>query len=302
MKMKLRKRFRITKEALHKELREHKSSFIVYMILRILVILMMILQFFNGNYENVFLCILTLLLLIVPSLIQINLKIELPTALEITILIFIFAAEILGEIQSYYLKFPFWDTALHTINGFLMAAIGFALVDILNRSKKVSFQLSPAFVSIVAFCFSMTIGVMWEFFEFGVDTFFALDMQKDTIIQHFNSVALDPTKSNIPVVISNIHEVLVNGKDLGINGYLDIGLIDTMKDLIVNFIGAVVFSIIGFFYIKNRGNSKLASRFIPRLKNKNADFLAQAEKRFNNHTSADPENSRQKDSVHDDRT
>lgn len=301
MKMKLRKRFRITKEALHKELREHKSSFIVYMILRILVILMMILQFFNGNYENVFLCILTLLLLIVPSLIQINLKIELPTALEITILIFIFAAEILGEIQSYYLKFPFWDTALHTINGFLMAAIGFALVDILNRSKKVSFQLSPAFVSIVAFCFSMTIGVMWEFFEFGVDTFFALDMQKDTIIQHFNSVALDPTKSNIPVVISNIHEVLVNGKDLGINGYLDIGLIDTMKDLIVNFIGAVVFSIIGFFYIKNRGNSKLASRFIPRLKNKNADFLAQAEKRFNNHTSADPENSRQKDSVHDDR-
>ena len=302
MKMKLRKRFRITKEALHKELREHKSSFIVYMILRILVILMMILQFFNGNYENVFLCILTLLLLIVPSLIQINLKIELPTALEITILLFIFAAEILGEIQSYYLKFPFWDTSLHTINGFLMAAIGFALVDILNRSKKVSFQLSPAFVSIVAFCFSMTIGVMWEFFEFGMDTFFALDMQKDTIIQHFNSVALDPTKSNIPVVISNIHEVFVNGKDLGINGYLDIGLIDTMKDLIVNFIGAVVFSIIGFFYIKNRGNSKLASRFIPRLKNKNADFLAQAEKRFNNHTSANPENSTQKDPVHDDRT
>ena len=302
MKMKLRKRFRITKEALHKELREHKSSFIVYMILRILVILMMILQFFNGNYENVFLCILTLLLLIVPSLIQINLKIELPTALEITILLFIFAAEILGEIQSYYLKFPFWDTALHTINGFLMAAIGFALVDILNRSKKVSFQLSPAFVSIVAFCFSMTIGVMWEFVEFGMDTFFTLDRQKDTIIQHFNSVALDPTKSNIPVVISNIHEVFVNGKDLGINGYLDIGLIDTMKDLIVNFIGAVVFSIIGFFYIKNRGNSKLASRFIPRLKNKNADFLAQAEKRFNNHTSANPENSTQKDPVHDDRT
>ena len=143
---------------------------------------------------------------------------------------------------------------------------------------------------------------MWEFFEFGMDTFFALDMQKDTIIQHFNSVALDPTKSNIPVVISNIHEVFVNGKDLGINGYLDIGLIDTMKDLIVNFIGAVVFSIIGFFYIKNRGNSKLASRFIPRLKNKNADFLAQAEKRFNNHTSANPENSTQKDPVHDDRT
>lgn len=163
MKLQLKKRWKVMKAALHMELREHKSSFIVYMTLRVMVILMMILQFFNKNYENVFLCILTLLLLIVPSLIQINLKIELPTALEITILIFIFAAEILGEIQSYYIKVPSWDTALHTINGFLMAAIGFALVDILNQSKKVSMKLSPLFVAIVAFCFSMTIGVVWEF-------------------------------------------------------------------------------------------------------------------------------------------
>ena len=134
MKLKLKKRMKVMKKALHMELREHKSSFIVYVVLRLLVILMMILQIFNRNYENVFLCILTLILLIIPSFIQINLKIELPTALEITILLFIFAAEILGEIQAYYLKFPFWDTVLHTVNGFLMAAIGFALVDILNRS------------------------------------------------------------------------------------------------------------------------------------------------------------------------
>ena len=161
--MKIKKRLRVMNKALHMELREHKSSFVVYVVLRMLVILMMILQIFNRNYENVFLCILTLILLIMPSLVQINLKIELPTALEITILIFIFAAEILGEIQSYYIKFAFWDTVLHTINGFLMAAIGFALVDILNRSKKFSIQLSPVFVAIVAFCFSMTIGVIWEF-------------------------------------------------------------------------------------------------------------------------------------------
>ena len=102
------------KRAIHMEIREHKSSFVVYMVLRIMVILMMILQIFNKNYENVFLCILTLLLFIVPSFIQVNLKIELPTALEITILVFIFAAEILGEIQAYYIKFPFWDTVLHT--------------------------------------------------------------------------------------------------------------------------------------------------------------------------------------------
>lgn len=259
------------------ELREHKSSFIVYVVLRLLVILMMILQIFNRNYENVFLCILTLILLIIPSFIQINLKIELPTALEITILLFIFAAEILGEIQAYYLKFPFWDTVLHTVNGFLMAAIGFALVDILNRSKKFSIQLSPAFVAIVAFCFSMTIGVVWEFFECGMDQLFGLDMQKDTIVHTIKSVMLDPTKSNRPVGIRDIQSVMVNGQDLGLGGYLDIGLLDTMKDLFVNFIGAVVFSILGYFYVKKRGKGILAKRFIPRLKSKDADFLEKAE-------------------------
>ena len=252
------------------------------MVLRALVILTMILQFFNKNYENVFLCGLTLLLLIVPSFIQVRMKIELPTALEITILVFIFAAEILGEIQSYYIRVPVWDTVLHTINGFLMAAIGFALVDILNRSKKVTFQLSPLFVSIVAFCFSMTIGVIWEFFEFGMDQFFDLDMQKDTIVNVINSVMLDPTGSNIPVSIRNITDVSVNGKSMGLGGYLDIGLIDTMKDLLVNFIGAVVFSVIGYFYIKNRGKGRFARRFIPRLKSKDADFLEQAEEEVEN--------------------
>lgn len=275
--MKLRKRMRVMGRALHMELREHKSSFLVYVTLRLLVILMMILQIFNRNYENVFLCVLTLVLLLIPSLIQINLKIELPTAMEITILVFIFAAEILGEIQSYYIKFPFWDTVLHTINGFLMAAIGFALVDILNRSKKFSIQLSPVFLAIVAFCFSMTIGVIWEFFEYGMDQFLGLDMQKDTVIQGFSSVLLDPTKSNIPVPVQDITEVLVNGRDLGLGGYLDIGLIDTMNDLFVNFVGAVLFSIIGYFYVKSRGKGKFARRFIPRLKSRDADFLRKAE-------------------------
>ena len=264
------------KRAIHMEIREHKSSFVVYMVLRIMVILMMILQIFNKNYENVFLCILTLLLFIVPSFIQVNLKIELPTALEITILVFIFAAEILGEIQAYYIKFPFWDTVLHTINGFLMAAIGFALADILNRSKKISFQLSPAFLAIVAFCFSMTIGVIWEFFECGMDLFFGFDMQKDTIVNSISSVMLDPTGGNTPTAIHNITDVMVNGKSLGLGGYLDLGLLDTMKDLFVNFIGAVVFSVIGYFYVKSRGQGKFAKRFIPRLKNKSADFLEQA--------------------------
>lgn len=274
--MKLKKKLKTMSRALKLEIREHKSSFMVYVILRALVILMMVLQIFNRNFENVFLCALTLLLLMVPSFIQVNLKIELPTGLEIIILLFIFAAEILGEIQAYYIKFTGWDTMLHTMNGFLMAAIGFSLVDILNRNERFSFKLSPVFVAIVAFCFSMTIGVIWEFFEFGMDQIFRLDMQKDTVIHSISTVMLDPSGGNHPKIITGITDVAVNGQELELGGYLDIGLIDTMKDLLVNFIGAVVFSIVGFFYIKNRGKGKFAQRLIPRLKNEDADFLKQA--------------------------
>ena len=269
MRQKIKDRMR----ALKMEIREHKSSFIVYVTLRALVILVMILQIFNRNYEGVFYCILTLILLMIPSFIQMELKIELPTTLEIFILIFIFAAEILGEIGSYYTKVANWDTMLHTINGFLAAAIGFSLVDILNRNEKVKVQLSPLFMAVVAFCFSMTIGVMWEVWECGMDLFLGMDMQKDTIVHSISTVMLEPTGGNRVVHIDNIKNTAVNGMELGLGGYLDIGLIDTMKDLFVNFIGAVVFSIIGFFYVKQRGKGKFANRFIPRIKDENADFL-----------------------------
>ena len=181
------------------------------------------------------------------------------------VLLFIFAAEILGELQSYYVKFPYWDTMLHTVNGFLFAAFGFALVDIFNRNQKFSVRMSPLYLAIVAFCFSMTIGVLWEFFEFGCDRIFGTDMQKDFVVTSFSSVYLNPDGVNIPVVVDNIADTAVNGQSLGINGYLDIGLFDTMKDLIVNFIGAVIFSVIGFIYVKGRekGRGTIARQFIP---------------------------------------
>ena len=260
-------------KALWLELREHKSSFIVYTCLRVLVIIMAVIQVLNQNYENVFLCILTLFLLILPSAAQVTMRIELPTVLESIILIFIFAAEILGEISEFYLLFPFWDTMLHTMNGFLAAAIGFSMVDLLNRSDKVLFQLSPMFTAIVALCFSMTIGVVWEFFEFAMDQLGGLDMQKDTVIHTISSVMLNSQGKNVPVVISGIQEVMVNGQELGLGGYLDIGLLDTMEDLIVNFIGAVVFSVFGYFYVKNRGKGNLVWRLIPRKKEKERDYL-----------------------------
>ena len=260
-------------EAMRLELREHRSSFLVYVILRSLVVVMMILQLLNRNYENVFLCGLTLLLLIIHSFVHVTFRVELPTTLEIIILLFIFAAEILGEISEFYLVFPFWDTVLHTLNGFLAAAIGLSLVDLLNRSEKIIFHLSPLFTAIVAFCFSMTIGVVWEFFEFGMDMAFGLDMQKDTIIHAIHSVTLDPAGKNIPYAIQGITQTAVNGVDMGIGGYLDIGLIDTMQDLLVNFIGAFVFSVIGFFYVKNQGKKSVADRFVPHRKGQEADYL-----------------------------
>lgn len=261
--MKKEKKQHLFWQSVKHELRENRRTFLVYSALRVLVVGMMVLQIFNKNYQNVFLCILTLILMIMPSVVQATFKVEFPSLLEIIILLFIFSAEILGEISAFYIKFQYWDTILHTLNGFLCAAIGFSLVEIMNDNKKLKFELSPLFMAIVAFCFSMTIGVLWEFFEFAMDTLYHLDMQKDTIIHSISSVALDMTKTNTPVTIENITDVVVNGQSLSINGYLDIGLFDTMFDLIVNFIGAAVFSILGFFYVKYKDTKSFVNGLIP---------------------------------------
>ena len=258
-------RKKIHSVTLREQIKQAPLLFAIYVILRISVILVMIAQIMNRDWHNVMLCVLTLVLFTVPSFIEKNWHIDIPSTLEVIILLFIYSAEISGEIRSYYINIPGWDTVLHTITGFLSAAIGFSLVDIINRSERTKLYLSPLYVAIGAFCFSMTIGVLWEFFEFSMDWFFGLDMQKDTIINTINTVVLDPTRSNKVVTITGITSTAVNGVDLGINGYLDIGLIDTMKDLFVNLIGALVFSFIGFFYIKNRGTGKFARRFIPTM-------------------------------------
>ena len=243
---------------------------VVYVLLRLSVIAMLIAQFFNGNYENTFLCVLVLVLFCLPALFERRLNIDLPDTLEIIILLFIYAAEILGEIQAYYIQFPYWDTMLHTLNGFLCAAIGFSLVDILNRNERISLSLSPFFMAVVAFCFSMTIGVLWEFFEFAMDHLVLFDMQKDTVLNTISTVMLDPDHGTKAIVRKDITDVILvyaNGAQeaLGLGGYLDVGIVDTMKDLFVNFIGAVVFSFVGYFYVKSRGRGRFARRFIPKV-------------------------------------
>ena len=254
-----------TARRLKATIRQQPAVFAVYVVLRLIVVAELVLSILRGEYESAFICLLVLILFILPFFIQQNFGIQLPTTLEIIILLFIFAAEILGELEGYFITYPDWDTMLHTTTGFLCAATGFALIDILNRNSRIKFHLSPIYVALAAFCFSMTMGVLWEFFEFGMDRLFHLDMQKDTVVQSITSVMLDPTNSNTPITIDGIHSVAVNGNDLGFDGYLDIGLYDTMEDLFVNFIGAVTFSVIGYFYIKHRGKGKLARAFIPTL-------------------------------------
>ena len=251
--------------------RERRSVFVVYWVLRLIVIGSLVLSIINGDYDSAFICILVLFLFALPYFIQTNFDIRFPNTLEIIIRVFIFAAEILGELSNYFVYYPYWDTMLHTTWGFLCAAVGFSLVDILNRAENIKVKLSPVYLAVCAFCFSMTIGVIWEFFEFGMDYLFHMDMQKDTVIHAFSSVSLDETMSNIPVRLENITDVAVNGESLGLGGYLDIGLYDTMEDLFVNFIGALVFSIIGYFDAKSRGKNKLASRFIPRVGTENGE-------------------------------
>ena len=233
-------------------------------VLSLLILLTLIRSIFMHRFENVFVCVLSLVLFAMPLLIERSLAIDIPPLMEAIIYCFIYAAEILGEINSFYTLIPGWDTMQHTINGFLVAAVGFCLVDLFDRSERFSFKLSPLFLAIVAFCFSMTVGVLWEFFEFGADQFFGTDMQKDFIVQQVNSVTLNPSGLN-EVVHVPIESLVVNGEDWMEfpGGYVDIGLIDTMKDLQVNFIGAVAFSLIGFFYVKSRGKGRLAASLIP---------------------------------------
>lgn len=244
-----------------------RSSLVIYLILRFLVIICMILQILRGDLNNALLCLLSLILLFAPLFIQNKLEITLPNDLEIAIYLFIFSAEILGEIDNFFGIIPYWDIILHTINGFLATAVGFSLVDLLNKNSK-NINLSPFYLCLVAFCFSMTIGVLWEFFEYGCDKFLNVDMQKDTVIQKISSVALNPDGENKAVVVDDIGKTIIydtNGDVLQVidNGYLDIGLNDTIEDLFVNFIGAIVFSCFAFFDLKHNRSNSFINRFVP---------------------------------------
>jgi len=170
------------------------------------------------QWFNALLITILLLTTVLPTLLKRWVEIRIPPELHAVALLFVFAAIFLGEMRSYYLKFWWWDLALHTTSGFLLGIVGFLLVYILNESRSIEFRMKQGFVAFFSFAFALAAGSVWEVFEFGMDRLFGLNMQKS-------------------------------------------GLIDTMTDLILNTIGALTMSILGYFYMK-RGLSSIFARML----------------------------------------
>jgi len=197
-----------------------KLNVIITNLIRILLITIIIQEVLTKNYSQIFVAVITLALTYYPSLLEKKFKVYLPSTMQIIITLFIFAAQYLGEMKDFYRLFSWWDIMLHTISGVIIGVIGFMFVYLLNEKYGTGVNLSPFFVAMFAFCFAVTVGVFWEIFEFGVDRIFNLNMQK------------------------------FRYPELGDNG-----LLDTMIDLIVDSIGALVTVVIGYFYMrKEEGN------------------------------------------------
>lgn len=166
-------------------------------------------------------CLLGVVAIFLPSMLEKKLKFEIPSSMEILYVIFLYCAIFLGEVRNFYYLVPHWDTILHTFSGAMLGALGFSVVSLMNQHKKWHLNLSPSFVAFFALCFAITLGVVWEIYEFTFDGILGLNMQKFA---------------------------LENGTQL-IGRY---ALMDTMKDLIVDAFGAFVVSVIGFISLKHK--------------------------------------------------
>jgi hypothetical protein len=170
-------------------------------------------------------CILGIAVLFLPSALERKLKMSFPGTMHVIFVFFIYAAIILGQVRGYYQKFFHWDTLLHTFSGIMLSAFGFCIIDIINKSPKINLGLSDWFMAFFSFCFAIMLDTIWEIIEFAMDVVFDLNMQQ----------------YNLP------------------DGTILIGhlaVVDTMKDLIVDVLGALFISILGYILLKNRKKSK----------------------------------------------
>lgn len=206
-------------------------------------------------YQNALYAVLTLLILVLLIMIEIFLKIRIPIVILILILIIPVGA-LLGNSFNLYTEIPWLDDFLHTISGFVFACIGFGICEMffgkINNVKQFVGYL------IIGFVFSLAIGLIWEMFEFAGTMIFNIDMQEDTIINNIYSFLLSGNHYEM-IKINDITKTIIyyqNGQIFEINGYLDIGLYDTLTDMLVCLIGSVIYlvvMIIGY----NKNNYKI---------------------------------------------
>ncbi len=186
-----------------------------------------------SNIINAFTALLGLGLTFVPEAVE-NIskkRLRFSSGMKIAIVLFIFGSELLGEINSFYDKIPWWDSMLHSLSGVILAIIGFMLVYAMNEAEKVNLSLSPLFIAAFAFFFAVACGAIWEIFEYGADRLFSMNMQKFRPPMGVNTLFTDSWR-------------------------YDAGLIDTMNDLILDSISALIVAFLGFLKIKSRKNIK----------------------------------------------
>lgn len=166
-------------------------------------------------------CLLGIIALALPTLISHKWKLEIPSGIYILYVLFLYCSIFLGEVGSFYYAVPNWDTCLHAFSGAMIGALGFSVIRLLNEEESIHMKLSPLFVAVFSFCFSLALGAIWEIYEYVVDGVMGLNMQK-----------------------------YVTAEGVALTGQTALG--DTMKDIIVDTLGALVISVIGYISLKYR--------------------------------------------------
>lgn len=246
-------------------------NLVTYIFTRMIFLFAGVLSVLRKDYLTAVLCVAALVVFMLPPVIDKKFNIELPGGLEISAAVFTFMCVLGGELGYLYARFPLWDKILHTFSGFLIAAIGLALIEIRNKHREPLQRLSPLMTVVFAFCFSVTVAVCWEVFEFAVDGFTGTtDMQADYIIDAFTSKKVGGETNPLPIVVDGIKDVVITFEDgreaLVLHGYIDIGIADTMYDMIVAAIGSFVFCAIEFIALvkRNRHAKLISESFVPK--------------------------------------
>ncbi len=230
-----------------------------------LTLALLILSLADGKWGHAGLCALSLALYFLPALVGVVFHARIPALLEGICICFAAAANLGGEVLGLYIHTPAWDAGLHFLWGILAAVIGYAMPDLLGRREGISGSLPRSAAVVISVSFAMLIAVLWEFTEFFVDLWFQTDMQKDSWIYCISSVMREPDGLNIAVT-EEINSVIVNGETWP--AYLDIGLRDTMSDLLWTFAGSIPGAALVLTERGDSGPSPLLTSLLPRPKPK----------------------------------